>query len=571
MTNWTRMRAIGATALLVAFLATCTSAEAEAADETKPKKPNKKKKEKVAPTPAPVKIASSTKSPTTPGLLAPGAKLDASQLAAHIDDVLNKRLAKEKVPASPRTTDEEFLRRVYLDITGQIPTSDQAIAFLDSKDENKRSKLVDDLLASKQFGERMADIWQSLLVERNSDNRRLAQYMPNLRKWLTEQFNANKPWDKMVHEILTASGDVNENGAAVFFLANPSADKMTDTTTRMFLGVQLQCAQCHNHPFTDYKQDEYWGMAAFFMKTRAQGNVKAAAKENKGIVISESAAAKGKKAGLPESAKILPPKFLQDASPKIANDAPYRPVLANWVTNKTNPFFARAMANRLWGQYFGRGIVNPVDDMHDANPATHPELLSDLASQFAAHDFDIKYLVRAIVLSEAYQRTSRPVNNGDIEPEMYARMAVKPLSPEQLFDSMTKVIGTPAKGGEKVKNKATAPKGGQASARDQFVAFFGIEDGADPTEYAAGIPQVLRLMNSPQFNTTASVARITAGSKTPAESIEKLYLTVLSRRPSKEETERITRYLKESKDPPRETLSGVLWALLNSSEFALNR
>jgi hypothetical protein len=334
--------------------------------------------------------------------------------------------------------------------------------------------------------------------------------------------------------------------------------------------VQLQCAQCHNHPFTDYKQDEYWGMAAFFLKTRAQGNVKAAAKENKGIVISESAAAKGKKAGLPESAKILPPKFLQDASPKIANDAPSRPVLATWMTSKTNPFFARAMANRLWGQYFGRGIVNPVDDMHDANPATHPELLSDLAAQLVAHDFDIKYLVRAIVLSEAYQRTSRPVNNSDIEPEMYARMAVKPLSPEQLFDGLTKVIGTPGKGGDKGKNKGAA-KGQPNNPREQFVAFFGIEDGADPTEYAAGIPQVLRLMNAPQFNTTAAVARITAGAKAPAESIEKLYLTALSRRPSKEETERITKYLKESKDTPREAMAGVLWALLNSSEFALNR
>ncbi|MFQ3594337.1 MAG: DUF1549 domain-containing protein, partial [Gemmataceae bacterium] len=394
MTNWTHMRAIGCVALLVAFLTTCTSNSIEAADQTTPKKPAKNKKKEKTTTPAtPVKTASSVKAPVTPGFLPAGAKLNATQLAAHIDDVINKGLAKERVTASPRTTDEEFLRRVYLDITGQIPSPEQAVAFLDSKDENKRAKLVDDLLASKQFGERMSDIWQALLVERNSDNRRLAQYMPNLRKWLTEQFNANKPWDKIVYEILTASGDVTENGAAVFFLANPTADKMTDTTTRMFLGVQLQCAQCHNHPFTDYKQDEYWGMAAFFLKTRAQGNVKAAAKDNKGIVISETAVAKGKKAGLPESAKILPPKFLQDASPKIANDAPHRPVLASWITSKTNPFFARAMANRLWGQYFGRGLVNPVDDMHDANPATHPELLTDLANQFIANDFDIKYLV----------------------------------------------------------------------------------------------------------------------------------------------------------------------------------
>jgi len=569
MTNWTRMRALGCLALVVAFLTACSFTEIEAADQTTPKKPAKnKKKEKEASGTKPVKTAASVKAPATPGFLPSGAKLSAAQLAAHIDEVLNKGLSKEKVTPSPRTTDEEFLRRVYLDITGQIPSPEQALAFLDSKDETKRAKLVEELLASPQFGERLADIWQALLVERNSDNRQLAQYLPNLRKWLTEQFNANKPWDKIVSDILTASGDVTENGAAVFFLANPTADKMTDTTTRMFLGVQLQCAQCHNHPFTDYKQDEYWGMAAFFLKTRAQGNVKAAAKENKGIVISETPAAKGKKTGLPESAKILPPKFLQDVAPTIASNAPHRPVLAQWLTSKSNPFFARAMVNRLWGQYFGRGLVNPVDDMHDANPATHPELLSDLASQFIAHDFDIKYVVRAIVLSEAYQRSSRPANNADVEPEMYARMAVKPLSPEQLYDALTKVLGNANKA-DRTKNKAALK--GPSTAREQFVTFFGIEDGADPTEYAAGIPQVLRLMNSPQFNTLAAASRITAGAKTPAESLEKLYLTVLSRRPSQDEAERVLKYLKESKEPARESWAGVLWALLNSSEFALNR
>jgi hypothetical protein len=245
-------------------------------------------------------------------------------------------------------------------------------------------------------------------------------------------------------------------------------------------------------------------------------------------------------------------------------------VLADWLATKSNPFFSRAMANRLWTQYFGRGIVNPVDDMHDANPATHPELLSDLAAQFAANDFDIKYMVRSIVLSDAYQRTSRPAgNNADYGPEMYARMQVKPLAPEQLYDAITSVIGAPGKASA-ARNKAAA-RGGNNNARDQFIAFFEVEDGADPTEYSAGIPQVLRLMNAPQLNNTAVVTRLINTSKNQNDLVEKLYLAVLSRRPSKEEAERINRYLTQSKDPRRESVAGALWALMNSSEFALNR
>jgi len=522
--------------------------------------------------PTPTKDA--PKAVAVAGFLAPGVKLSAEQLAKHVDAALDKKLKADKVAVSPRCDDGEFVRRVYLDVTGKIPTAEQAAAFLDSKDSAKRSKLIDELLASKEYGRHMADIWQALLLPRNSDNRRLMQYYPLLVKWLEEQFNANSSWDKMTKDVLTATGEIDKNGAAVFYLANPSADKMTDGVTRMFLGVQLQCAQCHNHPFTDYKQDEYWGMAAFFLHVRPSGNPKAAAKNKDatiGIVETVNAKGKGRKgAGLPESAKILPPKFLSAEQPKTKGSDPVRPLLADWLTTAENPFFAKAMTNRMWSQFMGRGIVNPVDDMHDANRATHPELLVDLGKQFAANGFDLKYLVRAICNSDAYQRSSRPTgDNRDAGPELYARQQIKVLSPEQLYDSLNMIVGAGGKGAAP-KNKQAAGKGGQ-SQRETFVGFFSAEDGADPTEYQTGIPQVLQLMNSPRLNSSAVLTTILPSAKTSDEAVEKLYLTVLSRRPTKEEGERIAAFLKKSKDTRREALAGVLWALLNSSEFALNR
>jgi len=359
---------------------------------------------------------------------------------------------------------------------------------------------------------------------------------------------------------------VDKTGPAAYFLANATADTMTDNATRMFLGVQLQCAQCHNHPFTDWKQTEYWEMAAFFTKVGANGNPKKAAKSGDTINIGEAPKGKGKKKVLPASAKILPPRFLGGEQPTIQANQPNRPVLADWMTSAKNPFFARAMVNRTWGQLFGRGFVNPVDDMHDGNAASHPELLADLAGQFSANGFDVKHLFRALCNSQAYQRSSKPTgNNGDAVPELFARMAIKPLTPSQTFDSLALVMGgdEAKKGAKKAKTIRYA-----GTPRQAFVSFFGIEDGADPTEYQAGIPQVLRLMNSPQFNRPTLLTSI--GRKSKAEITEKLYLAVLARRPTGEEINRINAFVEKSASE-REGFAGVLWALVNSSEFALNR
>jgi hypothetical protein len=496
-------------------------------------------------------------------------KLDSRALARHIDEAIDARIRAEQVSFSPRCDDAEFLRRVYLDLTGHIPTVEKAVGFLDDRDPNKRAKLIDELLAGSDYGKHQADIWQSLLLPRTSDNR--AVPFDEMTKWLEERFNENKPWDEMVRSILTAEGDVDGNGAVVYFLANATPDKLTDNATRTFLGVQLQCAQCHNHPFTEWKQKEYWGMAAFFTKVRLEGNPRPAAQRQAGLRVHEGG--RGRPLRMPVSALRVPPKFLQDEQPKLGAGDSYRPVLADWMTSPKNPYFSRAMVNRIWAQLFGRGIVNPVDDMHDGNLPSHPELLADLSGQFAANGFDVKYLLRAVCNSRAYQRTSKPAGgNRDAGPELFSRMAVKVLTPEQMYDSLVQVLGAPdpANRPQRRANAAAAARFRNVSPRTLFVAFFKCEENADPTEYQAGIPQVLRLMNSPQLNNASMLGPILKSGKPPAGVVEYLYLATLSRRPTPHELNRTLALVRKYRNQPRQAYADILWALLNSSEFTLN-
>ena len=509
--------------------------------------------EKSKPTPAPAAKTS-------------GAKLELAALSRLIDQQVNERIQAEQLTASSRSDDAEFLRRAYLDITGRIPSAEKAAAFLDSKDANKRAKLVDELLASPDYGRHMADIWQALLLHHESMNRALDS--EPMVEWLKENFNENKPWDKMVHEILTASGDVDKNPTTLYFISQGTVDKMTDNATKVFLGVQLQCAQCHNHPFTDWKQNEYWGMAAFFMKVQTPPNIQKAAKNGEKLSVIETAQPKRGKNALPESAKFLSPKFLGGDTPKVGNTA-LRPVLADWLTTAKNPYFSKAMANRLWAQFMGRGLVNPVDDMHDGNPSSHPQLLAELAEQFAASNFDVKFLIRAICNSDTYQRSSKPNNSNKEAPaEVYSRMAVKMLSGEQLVDSIAEVVG-PVGGAGRAAGKGAAGKAANRDPRANLAAFFGGDENGNVTEYQDGIPQVLRLMNSAALNRSPRLQEAVKTAKTPEQAIEKIYLTALSRRPTQDELNKLTAHV--NKVGARDAYGDILWAVLNSTEFRVNR
>jgi hypothetical protein len=501
-----------------------------------------------------------------PPLVKPAGPVDPLTLARFIDAAIGRQLLQENVPASPRADDAEFLRRVFLDIVGVTPPAEKVAAFLDNRDPNKRSQVIDELLADPRFGRHMADIWQALLLPRSSDNKKL-QPQP-LRRWLEDSFNGNKPWSQVATELVTATGTRDQNGAVVFYIANPAPDRITDTVTRLFLGVQLQCAQCHNHPFTDWKQDEYWAMAAFFSKLRMTGNPKKAAKKRLNVGLHEGG--KGKALPLPESARQVPAKFLQGPRANLDPNAPYRPALAQWMTAPGNPFFARAMVNRTWAQFFGRGFVNPVDDMHDKNTPSHPELLQVLADQFSGGGYNLKNLIRAICNSQTYQRTSKPYGSNETDEVLFSHVAIKVMSPQQLYDSLETIVGRPGKANRQRGKKANK-KGQPRDPRTVFVLFFQTEEGADPTEYQAGIPQALRLMNSRFSNGNPLLNRVlSAPAQTSAQVIERLFLATLSRRPTTAESTRLTTYVQKEGGRPRQAYSDILWALLNSSEYTFN-
>jgi len=490
-------------------------------------------------------------------------RLDAPTLTALIDQAIQARLSSEKVTPAPPADDAEFLRRAYLDITGVIPPADKVAAYLDSKQPDKRARLIDELLASPHYGRHMGDIWQELLlVQRDIFSRGLPA--EPLADWFAQGFNSNKPWNQQVADLLTSTGTQQQNGATTLFLALRSRDKLTDTVCRAFLGIQLQCAQCHNHPFPTWKRTDYWGMAAFFAKV----DDGAPAKLFKGLTPNVVEASTVRTKRLPDSALKSSPRFLGGQTPTLNSNDPYRPVLAQWLTSEQNPYFAKAMVNRVWAQFFGRGLVNPVDNLRDDNLPSHPELFDALARQFARSSFDVKYLVRAICSTQAYQRSSTATKESAEADVPYVSMTIKVMTPEQLFDSLATVLGPPEhpkKGGGK-KAKAPSPV-----SRAGFVEFFRPGEGADQGAYPAGIPQVLQLMNSEwTAKISAFVNRTVRGDRSPARNNEILFLATLSRRPTAAESRRLEEYFQANSSNPTKAYSDIVWALVNSSEFTLN-
>jgi hypothetical protein len=479
-------------------------------------------------------------------------RLDAAALARLVDDYIDKRLRVEQIPASPRTEDTAFLRRAYLDIHGVIPTLDQARAFMDSAAPGRRARLVDELLASPRYGAHFADIWTHHLYPAPANNRIKPEA---LTRWLEQGFQT-KTWDRLAHDLVTAVGSQEQNGAVTYMLKGRftlSVTEMTDLTSRYFLGVRLNCVQCHHHPCAAWKQSDYWGMASFFTQIQRLKSVIAF------TTIEENNVDPRK---LPEAALLREPKFLGGKLLKAAPEQSLRKALADWMIAKDNPFFARAMVNRTWGHFFGRGLVHPVDDMHDGNPPSHPELLDALTEQFKANGFDLKYLCRAICQSETYQRTSKPIAGNVKDDKLFSRMLIKVLTPEQLFDSLVLATG----------NAGNRGPGGKPTnnARAEFVSFFRGDDEINPTYYSRGIPQALRLMNSGQFLGPRSTTIIMKAGLTPAQAVEQLYWRVLSRGPSADESKRMLKYLEQPGGERQQLYSEIAWALLNSSEFSLN-
>ena len=508
-------------------------------------------------------------------------------LSKQIDQLVQQQLDKAKMPASPRAEDAEFLRRVYLDITGRVPTYDQTVSFLSSKDADKRAKLIDELLSRPEYGLTFATLWRDRIVDRSPDNSQARQqYSWDLITWLADGFNKDRGWDALVREIVTAEGEAKSKPQLTFVVANrmngfPRPADLASTTGKLFMGVQLRCAQCHDHPYVDdWKQDDFWGVAAFFAQLRdhnvePDGSTRNPIYFDKPIPDAKKetqyvnrlkrlgflAPVEGAKIAIPKSSdptkveRVVPAKFFLGEKPELKADDPARARFAAWLTAPANPYFARSFANRIWAHFFASWLVNPVDAMRPDSPTKHAALLDLLEKEFKTSGFQPKHLIRAICNSETYQRTSRPLKENAQDRDLFSRMQLRLLNPDQMIDALAIVAGR-------------APTVGKN--RDQQTAPFVTADAdADPTQFTHGVPQFLLLMNGTATSNPQNLGKLTLG-KSKEDAVQAIYHTVLARPARPAEMQRSLAHLEKTTNA-NEGYRDIYWVLLNSAEFVLNR
>ena len=497
------------------------------------------------------------------------------RLTQTIDRRITEQWTLHDVQPAELAGDAEFLRRVYLDLGGCIPPVSEVRAFLDAPAADKRQRLVERLLDSPAYVTHFTNVWRRWLLS-EADTTFEARYMaPNFEVWLRKQIVENSPYDAMVRELLTVSlndgqqniyGDLSEPTPIAFFLAKENKpENLAASTARLFLGVRLECAQCHDHPFAHWKRHDFWSQAAFFasVESRPQG----------GLFAAFQKVFQRREIAIPGTSEIVEARYLSGDRPSWEFQVPARDTLAQWMTSRENPYFARATVNRLWAAMFGLGLVEPVDDMDDHNPPSHPELLAELSEGFADSGFDVKVLLRSIALSQAYQRSSRQTHQSQLEPRRFARMAVRGLSPEQLVESLVQATGFREPPGS--RNPFAQ---GSDSPRSEVVQLFA-DQGQSPTEHQTSILQALSLMNGRLVSDATSLQTsqtLVAIAECPlfdtTAKIEALYLAALGRPPRGEELERLVRHVAAAASPrtENEALADIFWALLNSSEFMFN-
>jgi len=516
----------------------------------------------------------------------PAAGRSGEPLRNVIDSEVRAAWQREKIAPAQASTDAEFLRRVSLDLIGVIPTSAEAAAFLDSPEADKREKLVEKLLADPRFARHQGDIWDMILFGRNPPGYETSR-RPGFQAWLRARFEKNTPYDEWVRELLKAEGNSDENGAMYFAQWRSAPEDAIEAVSQTFLGVQLQCARCHDHPFEEWKQRDFYGMAAFLARleviTVAQkGNrpIFAIGERNLGDVrfTGPIKNAKPGDKGEPVKPKFLHGKELAEpALPKAfkeerfpANKMPPKPkfsrkdALAEWITKPDNPYFARAVANRVWAQFMGRGLVHPVDNISASNKPSHPALLDALAKELRGHKFDLKWYIRELVNSKTYQLSGR--GTGEPMPEWFQHARSRPLSAEELAESWQVATGFLA--AEAASGKKPGTDRFRPLVRDYIIQFFG-NPNTGTGDFQGGLREHLYLNNGPlgqMINVKDGLAEFLGDAKKPVEGrIERLFLAALNRRPAPDEVKKFAAYL-NGKNPAAE----AVWVLITCSEFRFN-
>ncbi|MDX2035867.1 MAG: DUF1549 and DUF1553 domain-containing protein [Isosphaeraceae bacterium] len=487
-----------------------------------------------------------------------------------IDDLIWKKLAKLELTVSPPIDDAAFLRRAHVDVIGRLPTPDEVRAFLGDKNPNKRAALVDRLLQRPEYADFWANKWVDLL--RPNPYRVGIKAVFNLDAWIRSAFRDNLPYDRFVREILTASGSTFEAGPATIWRDRREPEETTTIVSQLFLGIRLECAKCHHHPFEVWSQDDFYGFAAYFAKVGRKGTGLSPP-----ISGSEEIVFAGRKGSVshPLTGATMEPKPLFGKAPAPEGIADPRIALADWITSKENRYFTRVIVNRVWADLMGRGIVEPVDDLRATNPPTNAPLLDALADDFRDHGHDLPHLIRTILASRAYALSSLPDETNAADTRNHSRGYRRRLRAEVLLDAVADVTEVPDR-------FDAAPPGTRSSAiwthrtPSLFLDTFGRPDpNQDPPcerTTDTSVVQVLHLMNAPVIqqklaSDVGRVARLAKSGASPDEIIEELYLACYSRYPEADERSVALEIFRDPRVDRRAAIEDLLWALLNSAEF----
>jgi len=502
-----------------------------------------------------------------------------------IDTLVLKKLAALHIPPSPQCTDAEFIRRAYLDAAGILPTPREVAAFLADTGKDKRARLVDALLQRPEFVDYWSYKWSDLLL---ISSRRLSQ--PAMRafyQFVRASVADNKPWDQFARAIITAQGSNLQNGPANYFILHKEVTALTETTAVTFMGTSITCARCHNHPLEKWTQDQYWSMANLF----AQVGIKNG--ERAGEVTVQSQATGDvlhPRRGLPMAAAPLDGKAVQPGQDR-------RQFFAAWLTSPENPFFARAIVNRVWRNFLGRGLVEAEDDLRQTNPPSNAELFDALARDLVEHHYDLKHLMRTVMNSAAYQRSSLSLPGNKADDRFYARYLIRRLPAEVVLDAYSAVTKVPTA----FTKIQVGSSGGEAATVDyplgtralqlpdtqlvsQFLDAFGRPERgqtcACERQQDSSVTQALHLNNGQTLNDKlrdkkSRVQEWLTEKVGDEEAIRRVYLLALSRDPHPEEMQRFTTEMAEAaRDPQmtrREVLEDLFWAVLSGREFLFNR
>ncbi len=496
-----------------------------------------------------------------------------------IDKAVFGKLDVLGIPASTPADDATFLRRVQIDLTGTVPTEAEVAAFLADQDSQKRDKLIDRLLDSPAYADYFANKWNMVLRNKKRNNDQAATTYAFYR-WIWTNLYENKPYDQFVRDILTASGNADDVPAVTWYREVDQTNEQVEDVAQLFLGLRIQCARCHHHPFEKWSQDDYYGLAAFFSRV-GRKNIIGGNNQMRDKRIFHQDNQGPAQARNDRSGKMLAPAGLGSQPLTLTAEEDPRTHLADWMADPQNPFFAKALVNRYWKHFFSRGIVEPEDDMRETNPPANPELLNALAASFVESHFDLKQLCRTICRSSTYQLSALPNEYNLKDKQNFSRYYPKRLPAEVLYDAFHQVTATTQSfGGLPAGTKSMQIPDPSMAQNVYFLKVFGQPQGDTACEcersQEANLAQSLHLLNSNEVQ-----SKVAAGNARPAllandktrpeeQKIRELYRWVYSREPDAEELKIALAHLEKHKDNTKLAYEDIVWALVNTKEFLFN-